>query len=390
MKVAIGSLTACLILTLGCDVTEAFDRSGPQGEGQWTRMPEGPLSARHAAHAFWVDGTLLVIGGTEADPCPPGAGCTAPEIGPRRDGAAFDPGTNEWQRIADAPVPVGTAFGTVVGDRLYLLVGFEGDPVRQAFLSYTPKSDTWRELAPPTKKPAFRFLVPFGDDVVAYESSQERGVRGDLLYDTTSDSWSKLPVDPLAETYDRGMVWTGEEIVLLGIPNVPNPGVKPSIYRAAALTQDLEWRRLPESEVVGSNPVWHFTGGVVVNASTVEVDGGETNNYGRFYPTGGIFDPAKEQWSDLPNPPEHDYEAFRDHVTGIYVGGEAMVTDGNGWALNVPTGDWAALGRPEDGPESEMAAAWMGDRLVIWGGVRWDGSEARLYDDGWIWEPPTR
>jgi hypothetical protein len=387
MKTAVRLVSVGLILTLGCGVTEVFDGGSPEGEGRWTLMPQGPLSARHAANAFWVDGTLLVIGGTEADPCPPGAGCTEPEIGPRRDGAAFDPATNEWRRIADAPVPVGDAFGAVVGDRLYLLVGGER---RSAFLSYTPKSDTWRELASPIKEPAFRFLVQFGDDVVAYESSQERGVRGDLLYDTASDSWSELPLDPLAETFDRGMVWAGDEIVLLGIPNVPNPGVEPSIYRAAALNRDLEWRRLPDPEVVGHNPVWHFAGDVVVNASTVELDGGETNNYDRSYPTGGIFDPATERWSDLPNPPEHDYQAFRDHVTSIYVGGEQMVTDGNGWALDVPTGEWMALGRPEEGPESEMAAAWMDDRLVIWGGVTWDTPKGRLHDDGWIWEPPTR
>ncbi|MGH2807778.1 MAG: hypothetical protein ACRDKT_10945 [Actinomycetota bacterium] len=391
MKRAFRIIAACLLAGVACGSPGATEPAGPAGRdaGRWVRIPEGPLSARRAANAFDVDGILYVLGGTEADPCPPNADCVLPKEGPQSDGAAFDPATGEWRSIAPAPVTFDYAAGTVVGDRIYLLTYGLGPRAEVSFLGYSTTEDLWAELPTPPK-PEWRFLIPFEDDLIAYQGSQENGIANDYVFDVATKEWSALPVDPLAPTFDRSMVWTGDEIVLLGLPHVDNPGAEgPSLYEVATLSPGHEWRHLPASEVSFNTPSWHFAGGKVVNSSILTSDGGETNNYGRAYPTGGIFDPATEEWGELSNPPEHDYQAFEDHITGIYVGGDTWVTAGDGWAFHVPTGRWAPLTRPDGAPQYETAATWVGDRLAIWGGVSWNGSQGRLHNDGWMWEPPS-
>ena len=142
-----------------------------------------------------------------------------------------------------------------------------------------------------------------GDQVVAYQSSHENGVAPDTVYDADKDTWTPLPASPLGSGFDRSMVALDDHrLVLLDLELVPNPGAeRPSLYRAAVLDlTDRSWRRLPDSEVVGSTPTWLRSGGLVVNPATESFDGGEVGNWGRSYPAGGILDPDTGRWSALP------------------------------------------------------------------------------------------
>lgn len=348
----------------------------------WQRLPASPLAPRSLAHAFWVGGRVLVIGGSDAPPCPPGADCTASKIPPLRDGAAFEPISGNWTRMADAPVPLGWLAGAVVDETLYAWVpGFEPGPgVRPAFLAYRATEDRWEELpAPPIAPEANIQLVAAGSRLLAFSGSQENGLRPDLLFDPSSGDWSELPADPLAPSFDRAVVWTGGELVLLGLEVVPNPGSEnPSLYRAAAL--DLStgaWRRLPDSEVSAWNPVWFFAAGLVVNPSLGTGDGGQINNWGRSYPFGGMLNIATETWSPLPDPPQ-SYGPYQ----GLSVGGDEILVSG-GWVFQVPMGTWTPLARPSDAADEGEAAVWAGDRLFVWGGARWDDGAATLLNNGW-------
>ena len=79
---------------------------GPSHDtGHWRELPAPPLSPRANAQAVWTGHEVVVVGG-ETEPCPPGADCAIlPDD--LRDGAAYDPGTDRWHRIAQAPVSVG-------------------------------------------------------------------------------------------------------------------------------------------------------------------------------------------------------------------------------------------------------------------------------------------
>ncbi len=74
-----------VVLLSSCTTSAA---TGPGSEapstvdGDWDQLPKSPLSARYSAHVVAIEGRLFVIGGTAADPCPPGADCVGPSERP--------------------------------------------------------------------------------------------------------------------------------------------------------------------------------------------------------------------------------------------------------------------------------------------------------------------
>lgn len=380
-------LTALTLLIVLGACTSASMRPGSESsnfDGGWTQLPKSPLSARYASHVVAIERELFVIGGTAADPCPPGAGCIGPSESSFSDGATYDPRTRRWAPIADAPVPIGRGSSAVVEGKLYLLV-YEylatDEVTRSSFLSYDPRRDRWQRLSLP-REPLYRHLVSSGPRVVAFQSSQENGVNGDLVYDPEADSWSELPPDPLRESFDRWMVWTDEGLVLTGLENVPQPGSDgPSLYRAALLSEG-KWKSFGTSEIFGYNPEWSWTAETVLNPSNERADGGETNNWGKTYNAGGTFDPATGEWGLLPDPPQG-----RGEFEGISAAGDRYAIAYSGWVYDALHERWMELIRPEDAPEVDTSATWVGNELYLFGGVRWDESDAVILDDAWMWSP---
>jgi hypothetical protein len=385
------SLVAAVLASCG----EASPRTTPAAaEEGWSRLPAASLSPRRSSHALWVSGRLVIMGGTDASACPPNADCVAPEEPSRRDGAIFDPATEKWEPISRAPVPLGPGWTAVMGDRIYvLLYGHTSThpSERPAFVSYDVSDDDWQELAHPDPK-AFIGLVAAEPNLVAFQTTQENGYAPDFIYDPRSDAWTELPRDPLTPSFDRWMTWTPQGLVLTGIEHVPQPGVEPSIYRAAIYTEG-RWERMPDSGIVGYEPRWTALNGNVVNISVGELDGGETNGWDHPYPIGGIFDPQSGRWRDLPEPPFEgepwEHPGGKVALSGVYANDDRRAIAGQGLAFDARDRRWFSVVRPLDAPESELAATWTDQGLVVWGGVRWDGNEHALSADGWLWSPPS-
>jgi N-acetylneuraminic acid mutarotase len=59
---------------------------------------------------------------------------------------AYDPTTNTWRTLAPLPIP-GPARGTVLGSKLFVIVGFGSE--RRAY-AYDPATNTWKARAAPT------------------------------------------------------------------------------------------------------------------------------------------------------------------------------------------------------------------------------------------------
>ncbi len=352
--------------------------------GVWRPMPSGPLSSRERAHMFWAGGEVFVIGGRDAPPCP--VLCRPSDSPPLADGAAFDPATGQWRMIASSPVPLGIADGVVHDGRIFLWVtGLYGRPTSEReFLLYDPAEDSWDRLEIPQSMPAGFVLSDAGDLIVAYQPSQERGVEGDYLFDPNSRSWSLLPPDPLQPSWARAMVWTGTELVLLGVESVAQPGsTGPAVYRAAAYDMASgSWSQLPESEVIAWNPIWYWAGDRIINPSVGGGDGGDVNNYGRFYPFGGILDPASGTWTSLPSGADQPAQ-----FTGYSAGNPDLLLNSEGWVLDVTSGRWHALDAPDQRGSRRSAVTWAGSDLLVWGGVVWDGGNGTLIDTGWMWRP---
>ncbi|WP_435744443.1 hypothetical protein [Nocardioides sp. SYSU DS0663] len=342
------------------------------GPGRWTALPAPPLSPREAPVAAMVDGEAVFVGGYGGPPCPATAACRYGEPGERRDGAAWNPSTGTWRRIADAPVSVPLwAPSAVIGTQLYVLTG-------DGLVAWDSRQDAWRRLRTPPEARDGGLLAD-GDRLVLPSWSDENGVGPDHVLDTSTGRWSTLPADPLEPSYDRFLTATPHGLVLTAKPIAPGGRLAdPALVHAAILPPgEEEWRVLPTSDQLGGWR-WSWTGERLVDPTPGGADGGEVDNFGRTIPYGGALDPAAGTWSRLPNAPE-------EHTGGWPVealGGPLLAAEG--WLYDDRSSTWTRLPQPAGGPAEPGTATWVGEHLVVLGGTDWGGSGGVRSTGAWV------
>jgi N-acetylneuraminic acid mutarotase len=144
---------------------------------KWRRIAPAPISGRGQAAAVWSGREVIVWGG--ADELPDGSG------GKRIDGAAYDPVTDSWRLIPQAPLNPRSGWRAVwAGNRLVVWGGV-----------------TWKES------------LPSGSD----DGSMDPQYHADgAAYDPGADEWTTLPVGPLAPRAEHTLLWTGSEVLFWG------------------------------------------------------------------------------------------------------------------------------------------------------------------------------
>lgn len=377
--------------------TEAPGDAPASLAGGWHELPTSTLSARHAATAVWVDGSLVVFGGRDTPPCPPNADCSLPEEPPLRDGARFDPGTESWTSIADLPVAAEHASTAVDGGTVFVsTLSYVDSDWEPSFLSYDASSDRWEVLPLPPDAPDrwVADLEATEDGIVFPASTHENNPLADLIYDPATRAYTELPPDPLRPSFDRDLTFVDGRLVLTAIDISPSPNGSdgPARYRAATYTAAEGWRELPTGDVIGFNPEWLAIDGRLVNPTPGSSDGGEVNRFDRPYPHGGILDPASGVWSPLPDVPEiPDGESLR---IARVVGDDRLAVGYDGWALLPEKERWVRIEPPPDGPGTDSAIAVGSGQLYLVGGIRWRETagdhqyEAELFDRAWVYTPP--
>jgi hypothetical protein len=122
-------------------------------------------------------------------------------------GAAYNPATDTWRRVAPLPEYGGAA----AWDGREILVVGAGAHARSAF-AYDPATNRYRRLA----------RLPFGlQGAAAFWTGHRLLVWGGgesargLVYDTQTDRWSALPAAPLQGS-GQTVAWTGRDLIVWG------------------------------------------------------------------------------------------------------------------------------------------------------------------------------
>lgn len=346
----------------------------------WVPMPNGPLSPRDRALAFTVGNEVLIFSGSDRPGCYD-AGCPPRRVPTLVDGAAYDPATQTWRSIADAPTPMYSASGAVIGDRLYLWADAPCPPnaycvpIRPDFLIYDVSEDAWRRGDMPRPSPLDDLqLAADGDRIIGFRAEVEPGdIDTDLVYDPATDTWTPLTADPLQPGYNRAIVPHDGDLFLFSVPTDADPD-REEVYEAAVLEGgSTAWRELPESPVFGSQrpvPTWAPYGELIVNPiPNDEFDPEDTID------RGGVFDTSSETWQPLPQPPS----SLGPFVFEVVVGPGYLTS--SGFVYSPYDGRWIDP-PPADGLDLFGAArAWVGDTMVIWGGT----DDDRTSDTGATW-----
>jgi hypothetical protein len=233
----------------------------PAQRPEWREIAAPPLSPREFPTGFWTGEEVILVGGSDAPPCPPWAECAAPTVPPLRDGAAYDPQTDSWRAIAEAPVGFSWAEAILLDSTAYLWIA--GEPWREqapsAFLAYRLDEDRWEELKMPVADPGWYSLAEAGGPLVAVRSSDEEAERPDLVFDPATSAWTELPDDPFTPGFDRVAVWDGRELLLFDHEIAALDEGVPPLRGAAFDFESGTWRELDDPDEawarVGPTPV---------------------------------------------------------------------------------------------------------------------------------------
>jgi N-acetylneuraminic acid mutarotase len=267
---------------------------------RWTRIAPAPLPGMIAPVAVWTGTRMLVWG--------------AADMTATTAGAAYDPVTDTWQPIEPAPLPArSAATGVWTGGELLVWGGWAhrtdtspgGDVVDGA--AYDPATDTWRRL-PDAPLPAggAQTAAWTGSALVAFTFSGDRDpVCVGAAYTPVTNSWRRLaacPFDRLLNAAGARAVWTGNEVLLVQHPDdVLTPQTQRAWRRpvyAAYNPSTGTWRR-PAAKPAGVNAgmqfVWTGRELLLVNA-----DNSENAALAR---KGAAYDPSRDRWRSLPDAP---------------------------------------------------------------------------------------
>jgi hypothetical protein len=343
-------------------------------DGAWERLPDAPLSPRGVVATVWTGAELLLIGGATVDPdgeydCPLLSVCEAPETVVNADGAALDPATGTWRRLADRPG------GGVTGTR-HLWTGTEAMSFGAA---YDVGADRWRELAGLEEVLVYDQPSWTGDLLVTTGWSYAHGGRNGVgqfvaaALDPEGGAW-RVSAWPRQPPGIEGVasVWTGAELLAFVSTDDCPAGTGPICTVLVGWEPHADrWRLagfLPSG--LRRSPIW--TGTELI------ISGSDPDAHARLY----SVDPADRSVDPLPHAPPGVLPF--DPVAGPAA--LAVVADAGVAVFDLDTHVWRALPPlPASAPSTSRAVAWAGDALVVWGGSRDPALEGSVNSaEGWI------
>lgn len=350
----------------------------------WTQMATSPLMARVPGAAVWTGEEMVVVGGSSTTPCGTGSDC-AVQLEPLADGAAYDPVADTWRRVSPSPVAFAHGNATWTGSEMLVVANRAAAGDADVLMSYVPSTDEWALRTPPPQA-GLGDPVWTGDAWVFTDQTTIDGGR-DWEYVPGSNTWDRLPIDPIGPAHDRRLVWTNEELILFAsVFDVESEPVN-GFWEAAALeSASGVWRRLRDPEIVNNGDQWIPANGFVVNPT----EGTTDEVSGEVHPFGGVLDVRTENWSDLPEP---------EPLTGDHrVSRTGFVGDAGGWVVtdhrlfDPETRRWHEV-MPRPDAVYPGAAVWTGSEILTWGGYFEDdllNHPPVLSATGFAYRPPDR
>lgn len=166
--------------------------------GQWTAIPDAPISGRFASSVVWTGAEFVVFGGHSFDES-------------FVDGASFNPETLEWRPISAAPLSL-AANPAAVWDGARMIVWMAGEdsafaerpsPSIGQLASYDPASDLWAVMPSPDLEIVDADLMIHNDSLLLVGGPSMRDGAGGLtrsLYGTqlsrSESEWSDPVLGP--------------------------------------------------------------------------------------------------------------------------------------------------------------------------------------------------
>ena len=331
--------------------------------GHWRMVDAGPLATRGEPHAVWTGKEVIVVGGLIID-----------QYQALDDGAAFDPNTETWRRIA--PRPRGRVLNAVwTGDEVVTFAGDSLDPstIANGF-AYSPTTDTWRPVPLPASKSTPRELVWTGSRVLAWQPTASTGA----LYDPATDAWTAMPDNTVPGAVSVGVAaWTGKELAIEGAVTPDRGG--PVEQRLFLFDPErMSWRvsAKPPAEL----NTWPFLD-AGVSAGGFVVSGVPNGSPPLGQSTTLIYDTARDRWRSVAAPfPQATYPTVS-LADRILVQGQGPFN-----VLDARADRWSSSGTPPGPVVGDGAVVPTDANIFVFGITSSDGTVmARAPNAAYLW-----
>lgn len=290
-------------------------------------LPAPPLDVRWKHAMVWT-GRELVVWGGELDAL--NMGVPGPDA-VYNDGAAYDPVAQRWRIMSESPLPGDSSPGGSMGGGGVASAVWTGREVvivqagRAA--AWHPGTDRWREIADPPGDGALG-LVAAGDVVVQVD----RGAA--WAWHPGNDEWTPLP-DPPVVLSQGVVVWTGEEVIVLGSSSTAGAAYDPDTER---------WRELPGTgHPRAAAATWTGREVLVVDFDNTRA--------------AAVYDPTGDAWRQLPDVPL----PLRENVPSVQMVGDTPVVWSRSGTVMLVDGEWHAIAGADD-----LAGAPVTGAGVLW------------------------
>lgn len=195
----------------GSDAVQAYN----PGANTWSKPSVSPLEMRAAASGTWTGKELVVAGGITTVPSHPDRTL--------RDGAAYNPVTRKWRKIAPMPIDHWGATAVWDGKEVLFIGGIAGAPgtgvqLATRGLAYDPAANRWRWL-PKMEFPRSGFVAVWtGRQVLVWGGLTAAKIPPPhgAAFTPATGKWTALPVSPLRGRVSATAVWTGSQMIIWG------------------------------------------------------------------------------------------------------------------------------------------------------------------------------
>jgi hypothetical protein len=205
--------------------------------GMWRQLPEGPLEPAAAPTGVWTGSEVMICCGLEGV-----GGVGDAEIGSNQ-AAAFDPSTDFWTSLADAPLGGPFPASVWTGNEMVVVTEL-------GVAAYNPATDSWREFPPMSDSLGRTNEIAWtGSEVTVWPvfpvGDPLRRVEHGMTLDPATDTWRVLPDPPQWPSW-LDMVFTGDSLVIWGGLPANSGGSERAVGSRLDLDADT-WTALPEA-----------------------------------------------------------------------------------------------------------------------------------------------
>jgi N-acetylneuraminic acid mutarotase len=128
----------------------------------------------------------------------------------------YDPAVDRWETMRSMDAARGFLSAATVGERIYVVGGFDDVNEFDTNVAYKPATDTWTPLAPMDLPRGGLALIPVREQLYAIGGGMTGYLAFNERYDPRVDAWSRIDTPVKDQWHGLGAAFVSPNIYAIG------------------------------------------------------------------------------------------------------------------------------------------------------------------------------